>query len=216
MPALFIGKEVRIMPRIARQKSESGIYHIILRGANRQDIFHNDDDCYRFLKILETYKTQSEISIFAWCLMGNHVHLLLKEGKEELAFTMKRIGVSYASYYNRKYKTVGHLFQDRFRSENIENDAYLLSVTRYIHQNPVKAGIVTKPDDWKWSSCKSYYTIVESPSSLLDNEFLLSMFADEKSLGYKDLKHILRTEMKTNTLMKILGLSLPMMKQERR
>ena len=176
------------MARAARQKSKSVIYHIILRGANRHAIFHNDDDCIRFLEILETYKNKSNINILAWCLMGNHVHLLLKEGNEELAVTMKRIGVSYASYYNWKYKTIGHLFQDRFKSENVENDSYLLTVTRYIHQNPVKAGIVTKPEEWKWSSCQSYYKVAVTPSSLLDDEIILSMFAEGKKLDIKRFK----------------------------
>ncbi|WP_152554768.1 hypothetical protein [Metabacillus indicus] len=69
---------------------------------------------------------------------------------------MKRLGISYAKYYNWKYRTSGHLFQDRFKSENIENSHYLLTATRYIHQNPVKAGIVRFPSEWKWSSCSGY------------------------------------------------------------
>lgn len=145
------------MPRQARSKSKSGIYHVILRGANRQEIFHDDDDNRKFLEILEKYKTKSQLSIFAWCLMSNHVHLLVKEGDESLSGTMKRIGVSYVSYYNWKYRANGHLFQDRFKSENVETKRYLLTVIRYIHQNPVKAGIVNKVDEWRWSSCKEYY-----------------------------------------------------------
>ncbi len=108
------------MPRRARLKSASGIYHIMLRGANKQEIFHDDEDCRYFLTTIKRYKVISGMDIYGWCLMNNHVHLLLKEGQEEIATTMKRIGVTYVYHYNCKYKTVGHLFQDRFKSENVE------------------------------------------------------------------------------------------------
>ncbi|WP_330571508.1 transposase [Serpentinicella alkaliphila] len=93
-----------------REKSESGIYHVIIRGANRQEIFHDDEDCLRFLETLEKYKVKSAIKIYGWCLMNNHIHLLIEEGKEELSTTMKRIGVSFVGYYHLKYDTTGHLF----------------------------------------------------------------------------------------------------------
>lgn len=108
------------MPRRAREKSESKIYHVMLRGANRQEIFHDEEDYLRFLETLEKLKKKAEIKVYGWCLMGNHVHLLMGEGREELSTTMKRIGVSFAWYYNWKYNTTGHLFQDRFRSEKVE------------------------------------------------------------------------------------------------
>src|SRR3954454_10141583 len=126
------------MPRVAREKSRSGIYHVMLRGANRQEIFHDDEDCLRFLSIVEKYKMKAEVELYAWCLMGNHVHLLVKEGNESLSTTMKRIGVSFVFYYNEKYQTTGHLFQDRFRSICVISFLNLLNVVRYIHQNPVK------------------------------------------------------------------------------
>lgn len=141
------------LPRSARLKSSTGIYHIINRGANRQEIFHDDDDKIKFLDTLKRYKIRTAMKVYAWCLMGNHVHLLVKEGSEEISLVMKRISVSYASYYNWKYHTNGQLFQDRFKSENVETQEYLITVTRYIHQNPVKAGIVTSPEKWKWSTC---------------------------------------------------------------
>lgn len=167
------------MPRSARQKSRSGIYHVMLRGANRQEIFHDDYDCKKFLDLILRYKIEKEMEVFAWCLMNNHVHLLLKEGNESVSLTMKRIGVSYATYYNNKYMTTGHLFQDRFRSENVETIRYLLTVTRYIHQNPVKAGIVAKNEEWRWSSCAGYYGKMAYPKGLLDRHHILAMFSDK-------------------------------------
>ncbi|MCL6573768.1 MAG: transposase [Bacillus sp. (in: Bacteria)] len=157
------------------------MYHIILRGANRQEIFHEDEDCLRFLETLEKYKKQTGIKIYGWCLMGNHIHLLLGEGNEEISVTMKRIGVSYARYYNWKYNTVGHLFQDRFKSEGVDCDAYLMTVIRYIHQNPVNAGLVKRPADWRWSSCIGYYGGETYPPGLLDSELILGMFSGEKT-----------------------------------
>lgn len=173
------------MPRKARLESKTGIYHVMLRGANRQEIFHDDEDCIRFLDTLFKYKTTADMNIFAWCLMNNHVHLLVKEGNEQLAVTMKRIGVSFAHYYHRKYWTTGHLFQDRFKSEIVETKTYLMTVVRYIHQNPVKAGIVKKIDGWPWSSCLTYYGKQTDFKSLLDREFILGMFSNDLSLFRK-------------------------------
>jgi len=176
------------MARQARKKSSSGVYHVIVRGANRQEIFHDDDDRIKFLETLQKVKVKSALKVYAWCLMGNHVHLLLKEGSENISVVMKRIGVTYVNYYNWKYKTNGHLFQDRFKSENVENVNYLLTVTRYIHQNPVKAGIVSKPDHWKWSSCLRYYGKSVYPPSLLDSDYILNMFAHDRLIAKERFK----------------------------
>ncbi len=141
------------MSRMARVKSCTGLYHVMLRGADRRIIFSDDEDNRRFLEILQRVKQESLIKLFAYCLMGNHVHLLLREGEEPLGMTFKRIGVSYVYYYNWKYQLHGHLFQDRYRSEQVEDDAYFLEVLRYICQNPVKAGLCAKPFEYPWLGC---------------------------------------------------------------
>ena len=115
------------MPRAARVKSKTGIYHIILRGINRQIIFEDEEDSLKFLQTLSEYKEKSKYEIYAYCLMGNHVHILIKEGKEELGIAMRRIGASYVYWYNWKYERNGHLFQDRYKSEAVEDDKYLLT-----------------------------------------------------------------------------------------
>lgn len=173
------------MPRVAREKSKSGIYHIILRGTNRQEIFHDDQDNVRFLETLDRYKKKTKIKVHGWCLMSNHIHLLIEEGKEELATTMKRIGVSFVWYYNFKYRTTGHLFQDRYRSEKVESNEYLMTVIRYLHQNPVKSETVKSPSEWKWSSCNGYYGNEAYPKSLLDNELVLGLFSDDKKTAIR-------------------------------
>ncbi|MBE6796955.1 MAG: transposase [Ruminococcaceae bacterium] len=168
------------MPRAARRKSESGIYHIILRGINKQVIFEDEEDFSKFLETLKNYKAISEYKIFAYCLMSNHIHLLLKVEKEDLDLIMKRIAGSYVYWYNWKYKRKGHLFQDRFKSEPVDDDAYFLTVIRYIHQNPIKAGVSKFIDRYKYSSYNNY---VETPE-FVDTDFCLSMIDLEQFIQF--------------------------------
>jgi REP element-mobilizing transposase RayT len=112
-----------------------------MRGINRQIIFEDKEDNERFLETLKTGKSKSGFNLYAYCLMGNHLHLLVKVEKEDLEMIIKRIAGSYVYWYNLKYRRCGHLFQDRYKSETIEDDAYLLTVIRYIHQNPLKSCI---------------------------------------------------------------------------
>ncbi|MBA2175416.1 transposase [Halobacillus locisalis] len=176
------------MPRHARRRSTSGIYHVILRGANRQEIFHKEKDRIRFLYTLNRYRTEIGIQVLAWCLMDNHVHLLLRENEHNLSDLMKRLGISYASYYNWSYGTNGHLFQDRFKSEVVESYGYLVRVVRYIHMNPVKAGLSPKPEKYWWSSCANYYGLSRESSDLLDQSIVLSYFPSEKESAQTKLK----------------------------
>ena len=127
------------MPRKARLKSQSGIYHIVMRGINRQQIFIEDEDYHRFLQTLKYYKESSGYNIYAYCLMRNHLHILLKEGSEPLAQIMRRICGKFVYWYNQKYDRVGYLFQDRFKSEPVEDDAYFLTVLRYILPIPLRS-----------------------------------------------------------------------------
>ncbi|MDL4841744.1 transposase [Aquibacillus rhizosphaerae] len=176
------------MPRKARIRSASGIYHIMWRGANRQEIFHDEEDCRYFLHTINKYKVKSGIHVLGWCLMNNHVHLLIREGQEEISTTMKRIGVTFVWYYNLKYTTTGHLFQDRYKSESVETIRYLLTVIRYIHQNPMKAGIVSKIDEWRWSSLLGYLDKTVFPSDLLDCDYILKMFSENRDTAQERFK----------------------------
>src|SRR5699024_7538730 len=137
--------------RKARKKSRNGIYHIIMRGVNQQTIFEEDNDRQRFLDTLTRYKEISKYKIYSYCLMDNHIHLLWGESEEEsVSEAMKRICSSYVHWYNAKYERTGHLFQERFKSENVEDKRYFLTVLRYIHQNPVKAKIESNVFKCKW------------------------------------------------------------------
>ncbi|MBE6083282.1 MULTISPECIES: transposase [Tissierellales] len=164
------------MSRKAREKSSTGIYHVILRGINGQIIFKDNEDYKKLIQTINEYKEISGYEIYAFCLMNNHIHLLMKEGKEDLGIVFRRIGASYVYWYNRKYKRRGHLFQDRYKSEPVEDDKYFLTVLRYIHQNPIKAGIETNISKYPWSSYNEYL----GKENICDIKFALDFFADEK------------------------------------
>ena len=141
------------MPRAARVAGE--FQHIVVRGVGRQILFEDDMDRLHFLKSLRRFRDDTETVLLAYCLMENHVHLLVHAPGRNAAELMKKLGVSYAYYFNRKYDRTGHLFQDRYRSETITDDAYLLSAYRYILENPEKAGIAAA-QDYPWSSYREY------------------------------------------------------------
>ena len=122
--------------------------------------------------------------MYAYCLMDNHIHLLVNEGNDEIARIMKRINVSYAYYFNKKYQRVGHLFQDRFKSEAIEDDTYLLAAVRYLHNNPVKAGMVNYPGEYKWSSYNLYVNDADF-RDIIEEQFILGMFSEDKQKAVK-------------------------------
>ena len=159
------------MPRRARKQSETGIYHVMLRGIDRQLIFEDSEDYIRFLDIVEECREVCDFQLYAYCLMGNHVHLLLKVQDEGLETIFKRIGGRYVYYYNVKYQRVGHLFQDRFKSEPVDNNEYFLTVLRYIHQNPVKAKLCSKVEEYPFSSFAEYL----HESTFVDTEFALGI-----------------------------------------
>jgi REP element-mobilizing transposase RayT len=169
------------LARQARKKSASGIYHIMMRGINRQKIFEDQDDYTKFIQTLKQYKEISGYQIYAYCLMGNHVHLLLKVGEEPLEQLMRRICGSYVYWYNWKYQRIGNLFQDRFKSEIVDTDSYFLTALRYIHQNPLKAGLVKSVADYQWSSIREYI----NRSEFIDADFALKMFDEDRGKAVK-------------------------------
>lgn len=128
--------------------------------------------------------------------MDNHIHLLIKEGKEPIGHTMKRIGVSYVAWYNRKYDRVGHLFQDRFKSEVVETDEYLLTVLRYIHQNPVKAGKEKLIVNYKWSSYAEYI----GQNKMIEIGFILDIFAEEREKSISRFKKYMNEQADDNCI----------------
>lgn len=159
------------MPRQARKKSESRIYHVMLRGINQQQIFEEAEDCDKFLDVMRDCKEICQYDVYAYCIMGNHIHLLIKEGTETLEQVFKRICGRFVYWYNIKYRRVGHLFQDRFKSEPVDSNEYLLTVVRYIHQNPIKAGLCKRVSDYVYSSYGEYI----GNSNLVDRDYILGI-----------------------------------------
>ena len=173
------------MARQARSKSESGIYHVMLRGNERKSVFPDENDKNRFLEIMLQKKEAAASSLFAFCVMDNHVHMVIQESVQgqPLETLMKRIGVTYAMYFNRKYKRVGHVFQDRFRSEIVATESYLFAVIRYVHMNPVKAGMI-RGLDYAWSSYRWYVDKSNFPL-LAEMEEILKQFSRERKIALK-------------------------------
>jgi len=143
------------MPRIGRIKSETAVYHIMMRGNNRHKIFCSAEEKNKMTEIIYEKVEIDKVILYAYCIMDNHLHMIIGEGNALISQTMKRIGTSYALYYNKKHGKIGHVFQDRYKSEAIENEKRLLAAVRYVHRNPVKAGI-SDLHSYKWSSYKRY------------------------------------------------------------
>lgn len=157
------------MPRQPRVKSLTGIYHIMMRGINKEQIFKRDAHKRKFKEEISIIHEDMELSIIAYCIMDNHVHLLLKTSDDNLEILMKRLNIKYAIYYNKLENRYGHVFQDRFKSEAVENEKYFFGVLRYIHNNPIKAGIVMDISDYPWSSATDY---LNNNSNIIDNKYL--------------------------------------------
>ena len=170
------------MPRQARKHAESGIYHVMFRGIDRQLIFEDKQDYLFLLEILQECKEFCNFELYAYCFMGNHVHLLIKVLDNNLESIMKRISGRYVYWYNVKYKRIGHLLQDRFKSEPVEDDSYFLTVLRYIHQNPVKAKLCKKPEDYPYSSYLSYI----SKDDLVDTQFALDILVLDEFIKFNN------------------------------
>ena len=168
------------MPRKARKKANSQMYHAMIRGINRQQIFEDAEDYSTFIRILEEVREKSKFELYAYCLMGNHVHLMIKECEETIETIFKRIGGKYVYYYNTKYERIGHLFGDRFKSEPIDTDSYFRVVLRYIHQNPIKAGICSKVEDYPYSSYAEY----TQTAKIVNTEYVFSILPKEEFLEF--------------------------------
>ena len=143
-----------LIPRFHRIHSNSGIYHVVARGIGKQRLFEDSGDYYYFLKKLKYYQDTEGFHTLAYCLMDNHIHLLLDAGNK-VSHIVQRLLTCYAIYFNTKYDRSGHVFQNRFYSEPIEDSRYLLTAVNYIHYNPEKAGIA-RHDTFLWSSWHDY------------------------------------------------------------
>lgn len=167
------------MTNVARVWYPNAIYHITARGNRRNDIFKDEEDFQVYLTIIEGSLEyfKNEFEILCYCLMDNHVHLLLHTKEMHLKYFVSRVNSIYAKFFNKKYNYIGHLYQDRYFSEIIESDTQLIETSRYIHLNPVRANMVRKPEEYKWSSYSMYIGTREE--KLINSEKILSYFKED-------------------------------------
>lgn len=170
------------MPRQQRKLSKTSIYHIMLRGNERKNVFGLDEEKQQFLEAVSKKQKELGFSIYAYCLMNNHVHIVINSQEKDISTIMKGIAIRYASFYNKQHNRIGHVFQDRFKSEAIEDERYLMAVIRYIHNNPVKAKAVIRPEDYVWSS---YAQFIRKAGSVtcgidVDVQYILNIIAKDR------------------------------------
>lgn len=168
------------MPRIARQDLQTTFYHIMVQGIDRESIFESKENKTEYIKRIENQKIK-EVKIYSYCVMSNHAHFLVYVEKiTDLSLMMKRINTSYAAYYNRKTNRAGYVFRNRYRSQGIFDERYLISCMVYIHNNPVKAGFIKNIKDYDYSSYNEY---LKSESKITD----IKSFCTLMGLATKDL-----------------------------
>lgn len=162
------------MPRKARKISATNIYHVVIKGSDHQILFEEKKDYIKYLHILDYYREECNFSIYAYCLMSNHVHLIIRINEVPLSTIFRKINTSYAGWFNTKYNRTGFLQDGRFFSEPIENEDYLLSAIRYVHLNPTKAGLEESPGKkYRWSSYNDFFANI---STMIDTKYVLSFY----------------------------------------
>jgi len=144
------------MPRPLRPIDAGLVYHVINRGNNRQAVFHREGDYLAFLKAIVDLKERKPFDLYGYCLMGNHIHLLLRPGESTISRIVQSLLVSHTQRYHRFHKSSGHVWQGRFKSPVIQDDEHLLAVLRYIEANPLRAKLATHADEYRWSSYASH------------------------------------------------------------
>ena len=169
------------MPRQARLDVSGALHHIMVRGISKTDIFGDDQDRTRFLERLGVTVMEGQCTVYAWALMTNHVHILFKSGKQGISSVMRKLLTWYAQYYNRRHKRTGHLFENRYKSILCDEDNYLLALVRYIHLNPLRAGIVKTIEElnrYPWSGHRAIVGKTTYP--WMDTEYVLARFGNTR------------------------------------
>lgn len=167
------------MPRKPRVLSSTGIYHITIRSVNQQLIFEEPADYQKFLFTLSDCMKKYDVELYAYCLMDNHIHLLINSTPDALSSFFQSLGTRFVRWYNKKYKRCGHLFQERFYSSPIEDEEYFLATLMYIHNNPVAANACRLPSEYRWSSYNGYYG---SKNDLVNTAFACDMVGSRSEL----------------------------------
>ena len=171
------------MARPPRLQFPGAIYHVMARGNERREIFRDERDRERYLERLAHYREKFGFRVLAFCLMTNHVHLALRSGAVPLSRFMAGLQSSYTQWFNRRYRRSGHLFQGRYKAFLVQEDPYLLTLIRYIHENPKTARMAERPEDYVWCSDR-YYRRGRGPE-WLDLDDVLSILGPRRRLAVK-------------------------------
>jgi len=172
------------MPRTSRIKGFDAIYHIMSRSISEVNLFKEDDDKKKYLEIIKDYKKLYQFKVYAYCLLSNHVHMIIDVNGADISKIMHSINFKYALYFNRKYNRHGHLFQDRFKSKIVTDDKYLINLSAYIHNNPRDVhGYENGPEKYYFSSLAVYLGLRKDPFGIVDEKFILGLFGNDNKLS---------------------------------
>jgi len=167
------------MPRMPRQKAYDAIFHVMCRSITEISLFKNDFDKRIYIAYIKKYQNLFKFRIYGYCLMDNHVHLIVDANGSDISKVMHGINFSYAQYFNRRYDRHGHLFQDRFKSKMVENERYLFALSAYIHNNPIQAKrFRTCPEKYEFSSLSTYLGLKDDPYLLVDSGYIMSLLGN--------------------------------------
>ena len=194
------------MARPLRITYPGAFYHVTARGNERKKIFLSQADCAKFLSYLTDALHKYGVTLYAFTLMGNHYHLVVETPRANLSAFVHAVNSAYTTYFNIKRKRSGHLLQGRYKSIVIEKDAYLLELSRYIHLNPVRAGIVQKPEDYALSSYRAY--ILPKEETIVSRELVWAMISGNRKEAperYKDFVESALSEASPNPFEKVYG-----------
>jgi len=172
------------MARQARIQYNGALYHLTSRGNAQEDIFRTDEDRLEFIDVLRKSRNRYNCTVYAYCLMDNHYHLLVETPDGNLSQFMRQLNGVYTQSFNFTHRRTGHIFEGRYKSILVQKDLYLLELARYIVLNPVRAGMVRSAKNWPWSSYKSTAGLIEA-TSWVNHDWLLSNFSKKRQLAVK-------------------------------
>ena len=182
------------MGRRERYHLPGATYHVMLRGNASEQIFFHDKDRCRMCLLIQHGVERYGHRMLAYCFMNNHVHFAIQVGQISLSRIMQNLSFRYTQYINRKYQRVGHLFQGRFKSILVDSSKYLKELVRYIHLNPVRAGLVNGPEQYSWSSHNAYLETM--PIAWISPNYLFTYFADSKQLAVQNFQNFVQAQTK--------------------
>jgi len=194
------------MPRQARLDIPGALHHIMVRGINKTDIFEDDQDRTLFLERLGENVSDGQCTVYAWALMSNHVHILFKSGKQGISTVMRKLLTWYAQYFNRRHTRTGHLFENRYKSILCDEDNYLLALVRYIHLNPLRAGIVKtiqELDRYPW--CGHRTIIGKTDYPWMDAEYVLAQFGGTRRKALHEYRKFLHEGISQGHVKELIG-----------